>query len=273
MKFGIAIDFNPSTDGKAWEERYKSAIDMGYDYIEANAGQIAKMSLDEINSAKIRLAGISILAANCLFPGEMPVVGINRDQAQISEYLDGTLKNCSLLGIKKVVFGSGWSRRIDGGYPYEKAHQDMRSTCKIASDTASKYNIIIAVEPLNRGECNFINTVSQGLALVKELDLENIRLLADLYHVYQSGGDFSIKKEDIKYFSHFHCARPQDRTLLTEVTAECLNFAKTIREAGYDDTVTTECVLENFDRGGIANLKVLREIFVCPHSCKKSLTI
>jgi len=42
---------------------------------------------------------------------------------------------------------------------------------------------LILLEPLNRYECDYINTLADGLAVAGEVAADNLRLLADTFHM------------------------------------------------------------------------------------------
>lgn len=44
-------------------------------------------------------------------------------------------------------------------------------------------SVRLAIEPINRYETELINTVESGLALVREVDMENVGLLLDTFHM------------------------------------------------------------------------------------------
>lgn len=48
---------------------------------------------------------------------------------------------------------------------------------------------MIVVEPMRRQECNFINTVVEGTAIVGKVNHPNVHLLFDVYHMLQNGED------------------------------------------------------------------------------------
>lgn len=52
-----------------------------------------------------------------------------------------------------------------------------------AGEFAAKANIRLAVEPLNRFETDILNTTAQGIALVDTIDLANVGLLLDTFHM------------------------------------------------------------------------------------------
>ena len=41
----------------------------------------------------------------------------------------------------------------------------------------------LAIEPLNTGECNFINGVAEAVSLAQEVNHPSVKVLSDLYHV------------------------------------------------------------------------------------------
>jgi sugar phosphate isomerase/epimerase len=51
------------------------------------------------------------------------------------------------------------------------------------SSRASTYNLPLLFEPLNRYETNMVNTVEDGVHLVRRLGTNNVKLLADLFHM------------------------------------------------------------------------------------------
>lgn len=46
-------------------------------------------------------------------------------------------------------------------------------------DVAAKYGITVVVEPLQTKETNLINTVAEGIEIVKKVDRPNVKCLAD----------------------------------------------------------------------------------------------
>ncbi|QDT54973.1 D-tagatose 3-epimerase [Caulifigura coniformis] len=48
---------------------------------------------------------------------------------------------------------------------------------------AASHGSILLIEPLNRFETNLLNTLADGSALLRSLSTENVKLLADLFHM------------------------------------------------------------------------------------------
>jgi D-psicose/D-tagatose/L-ribulose 3-epimerase len=51
-------------------------------------------------------------------------------------------------------------------------------------DYAMSKGVVLAIEPLNRFECDMINTVSQGLAYIQEVDRPNLGFHLDTFHMH-----------------------------------------------------------------------------------------
>ena len=52
---------------------------------------------------------------------------------------------------------------------------------------AEEQGVMIVVEPLNRGECNLINTVREGAEAVRRANHPAVKLLVDLFHMLRNG--------------------------------------------------------------------------------------
>jgi 5-keto-L-gluconate epimerase len=71
---------------------------------------------------------------------------------------------------------------------------------------AAQYKVTINFEPTNRYEINFINTTDQGLDIINRVNMPNLGLLLDLYHMYLEDDDMLSKivycRNIVKHF-HF----------------------------------------------------------------------
>lgn len=78
----------------------------------------------------------------------------------------------------------------------------LKSLC----DYAAQYNVNINFEPTNRYEINFINTTNDGLDIINRVNMPNLGLLLDLYHMYLEDDDMLSKivycRNIVKHF-HF----------------------------------------------------------------------
>ncbi len=235
MKFGACV----GTDA----EKIKVLKEAGFDYIETNMTDIATISDDDFNAflQALKENEIPCEASNCFIPGEYKLVGDNIDCACISAYVAKALERASRVGIKSAVFGSGGARRVPDGVLREDAHKQIAYFLKeIVSPEAAKYGICIAIEPLNKKECNCLNSVLEGVALADAIGCDNIKTLADLYHVFLENDPLDRIAMLKGKIIHSHIANPVGRCYPAPGDGfDYAPFMKAIRDAG-----CTRCSLE-----------------------------
>ncbi len=197
MKFGLCL----GTD----IERMKIAKELGFDYCESNCGGIVKSSEEHI--AAMKAVGIPVLAANC-FIG-LRVVGEERDNEKIAEYLEILFARGADLGISRFVFGSSGARRIPDGMSLSEGRAQIADFLKnLVAPLAQKYNIPVAIEPLRPAECNAINTIAHGIEIARAVDSPYIKVLADVKHMYEQGEDFEQLRQLKDMIIHSHTSNP-----------------------------------------------------------------
>ncbi len=70
---------------------------------------------------------------------------------------------------------------------------------------AMKENVTLVLEPINRYETNLINTLQQGVEIIKLLDYKNVQLVADLFHMNIEESSISDSIIDAgEQIGHFH---------------------------------------------------------------------
>ena len=80
-----------------------------------------------------------------------------------------------IIGSMQGRFGDGTDKPTALGY--------LSEALETLGEHASQYNVPLIYEPLNRYETNLVNTVAEGVALLESLSTNNVRLLADLFHM------------------------------------------------------------------------------------------
>lgn len=183
--FGVCISFKDRT-------RLFEAKAAGAQYYEINFTGLSEATESEADEflSFTKSEGIPCFAANGMFPGEMKLIGEQIDYVLIDEYLDKTAERFSKLGGKTVVLGSGKARRIPDGFSYDKATEQFVTLCADhVAPYMKKYGITCAIEPLRSGECNLITTAARGYEICKLANVDEVKLLVDLYH-------FDCEKED-----------------------------------------------------------------------------
>lgn len=81
-----------------------------------------------------------------------------------------------------AIIGSMQGRHGDGVTP-DQARDWLRAALDQLGEDARRYNIPLIYEPLNRYETNLTNTMAAGVEFLQSLQTDNVRLLADLFHM------------------------------------------------------------------------------------------
>ena len=238
-----------------WGE--KEIINSGYDFAECSVGLIMNISDEDFD--KVIENNVKIRICNCFIPSEYKIV---EDTPELWERVEKSLWRMEKLSTEIVVLGSGGARTIPDDMPYEEGLKKIESFLVRCNDLAKKHNIIIALEPLNHNESNFILTVRSAYELAKKLNLSNVKILADIFHMYVEKEDYSVVKETIDELYHIHINNPITRTCPTlEKNKEIEDFAKALNNASYNKTVTIESSFDNFDSEIRDAIVYLREVF------------
>lgn len=251
MKLGACIGNNPKD--------IKLAAEYGFDYVEAGFALFAKSSDEELEGYYKCLEenGIKCEASNCFIPGELKTVGEVVDYEALKAYIEKGMSRGIKAGLKTVVFGSGGSRAIPEGYPYNKAAKQIAYFLKeIVAPLAEKYGITVVVEPLS--DSNIINTVKEGCIFASMAESENVKGLGDSYHMYTFGDKFDNIKDVKGFLGHAHIAEPTKRIYPYENDgADYKSFLSALEYAGCP-RCSIEARCENFETEGAVAIKILR---------------
>jgi sugar phosphate isomerase/epimerase len=221
----------------------------GYSYIEEGVrGFLVPSEPDEvfnINLAQLKNSGIPMEACNSFLPGELKCVGPDAVHEKILQYAKTAFRRAEQSGVKTIVFGSSGARKIPEGFTKADARKQFVSLCKQMAPVAKKHSVVISLEPLNSKECNFINSVSEGGEIVREVDHPNFRLLADIYHMLiEEEGPESLV-ENGKYLYHVHIAEKEGRTAPGFHGEDFTPYFKALKQVGYKGRISVECSWEN----------------------------
>lgn len=122
----------------------------------------------------------------------------------------------------------------------DQALEWLADALRIAGKAAAKYNVPFIYEPLNRYETNLINRLSDGADLIEANALENIVLLADLFHmnIEEANLTTSIRAAG-KHIGHVHYADSNRRAMGFGHTNPAPIVAA-LKEIGYDGHLSAE---------------------------------
>lgn len=240
MRFGNCVDLVAAAKGD------RRVVDwmMGakFDFLEANLTSLARATEAEFQAAKALAeeSGMPVPVCNCMFPRDIRIAGGDQQPAAIREYVDSAFLRASALGVKKVVLGSDKSRQLPDGYDQDRAYAEFIDVVKeCVVPYCEKYAITVVIEPL-RKPCNFINTLPDGMRVVRGVNSPWVMLLADTIHMITSGENPDYVREICGFLRHVHVSDWNRALPEFGYSSELTGVLRAIRLSGYDGDFSFE---------------------------------
>lgn len=231
----------------------QAAQEAGYDYIELPVSMVKPESPDsdfEQVADIIRSYGIVPEVWNSLLPAEMKITGPEVDTYRIERYLRTAFLRIEELGGEVVVFNSAEARNAPQGFSSDEAAEQIIEFVTLAGRIAGTYGITIAIQPINSGQCNVINTLTDALQIVRTADHPFVKLAADIRQIQQEHEPLEhIIKARAEIVHVRACADPQ------------AEFLEVLKEIGYNERISIDCLAPEAPKALTDLHKLCGEIF------------
>jgi sugar phosphate isomerase/epimerase len=234
----------------------------GYSFVEENVrGFLVPAEADSVFDQKLALlkdSKLPVEACNSFLPGNLKCVGPAPLHEDILKFGETAFRRAQMAGVKTIVFGSGGARAIPEGFSREEARNQFITLCKQLAPLAKKYNVVISLEPLNTKECNFVNSVAEGGEIVKAVNHENFRLLADIYHMLMENESPAniTKYGDLLY--HTHIAEKTGRSAPGVNKEDFKPYFKALKDVKYEGRMAIECSWKNLSEQAATAINEMR---------------
>ena len=223
-------------------ENASTMNEAGLDYIEA---QLVPMKLEDdaaYAKAKTLIADLPLpaLAFSYLFPHDARIVGPEKDERRNRAYFDRVVELMSTARAQIVVLGSGWTRNVPEGWSRRQAEDEFLTTLSWCADALRGSGATLVIEPLNRKESNLVNSVGDGARLAKLLGRDEVRGLADFYHMDEENEPLDQLREHGEWLAHIHLA---DTGRLNPGTGQYdyPAYFGNLKACGYNGLLSAEC--------------------------------
>ena len=224
-----------------FEESIKKVASLNFDGAELAVRNPKDLKLETI---------VNIIKENNL---EAPAIGTG--QAYLEEGLSFSDPNeiVRKMAVERInnqiIFASHFNAQVIIGLIRGKINESVNreeteewtiDCLRKCTEFAKNYNVRLTLEPVNRYESNFINTLGEGMEFIKRVGASNLGLLADTFHMNieeVSIYDSIIQAKD--YITHVHFA---DSNRWAPGCGH-LNFAKivqTLKKIDYQGYVSAE---------------------------------
>ena len=192
---------------RGFEESVRKAADFGYHGVELalqSADEIAPQKLSQwLSKANVEVSAIStgqvFAALGLYFTHPDPEI-----RNRVVDVFTGLIHLAKDFG---QIINVG---RVRGFIAEHQTHAETESlfidTAARLCDIAAKDGVTIIIEPVNRYEINFVNSVDEGAAIVQQVKRDNIGLMPDVFHMNIEDaniGDTLARHKDLIKYIHF----------------------------------------------------------------------
>ena len=247
MKFALC---NEMFEDRPLAEVCSIASQLGYDGIEIapfTLGTSAENISSELRKETRRIItdkGLEVVGLHWLFAGPegLHITTMNgKIWGRTKDYLSCLLDLCSNLDGKVLVLGSPKQRNLETGQTFEDALKRAADLLISVLDKAGELGLTICIEPLSPVETDFINTVAQGMEIVRQINHPNLKIHLDVKAMCSEPTPVSdiIRSVKVENIGHFHV---NDSNLYGPGmgNVDYGPIAEAIRDIGWDKWLSVE---------------------------------
>ena len=178
-------DFAPLLYAGDWKAALDAAEELGFDAIEMSVrdpSDPAVVACDD--QARRRGVRISALATGQSFYSDG--WSLTSDDPEVQARLRGRMNRIiDLAAPWEALVVIGGVRGELSGLESERVDQYRRAVEAVRgiAEYAGGQNVSLVVEPINRYETNYLNTIDETLQFITEVDLDNVGILPDTFHM------------------------------------------------------------------------------------------
>lgn len=246
-------------------DHYGLLEELGCDFIELAGNQVAFWSEEQLNSGKemIEQGNVKCCGFNAALPPDIALCGVEFNLEKAKAYAELLCKRGSVLGISAIGIGSPKSRQVKKGDDFSFAWLQVESFLKMFAEVAQPYGITVMYESLNHTESEFGLSIREGADLVQRLNLPNLKIVFDIYHMHMEQEEMCELEYALPYVHHVHIAervvdeRRYPSENLYEFYRDCLSAVK---KSGYQGAISTEAFDGDVREGVARSLALVKKI-------------
>jgi len=234
----------------------------GFDYVELSTAEIVALSDADFAELQhqVKQSGFPVYATDVFIPATIKLTGPDIDKDQQMAYVRKALDRVAALNAHIIVLGSGAARRVPDGFSHDAAFDQLVDFLRRIAPEARARNIVVTVEPQSQEESNIINSVAEGVKLIKAVNDPNIQLVLDIYYLDKTHEDPSAIVAAKDYVRHFHFSNPTGRVFPARWDEyNYAPFFAALREMNYTGGISIDAHTTNFANDAPQTVAFLRD--------------
>ena len=221
----------------------------GYDYAEVSLARVLSLS-DEQIAAYQKLfsdAGLPVEAFNNSIPSWMPLVGPDFDKKVLCSYIERAVVLAKQFGVRVITMCGPIRDWVSPDFDWSVGFAQYVEFMRMYADEAVKYNITLAIEPINSEENGFISTVEDACKVIDACERKNIKVIVDFCHFFKQNDNWEQLMElSADQICHAHYAAQACRSFpLQADEEECCKVLRPFIAAGFHGRISVEAKTQN----------------------------
>jgi sugar phosphate isomerase/epimerase len=245
MKLSVAIADTTATANafvvfRGFEASIRQAARLGYDGVE-----LALKLASEVDRAALRgWLGEAGIEVSCISTGQVfAALGLTLSAADAARRAEAQAVFRDLVDLASEFGGMvniGRARGSIGVRPRSEVEGLFLESVGALCEYAAPRGVTLLVEPVNRYEIDFINSVEDGAALLDRLGAPNLKLMPDVFHMNIE--DRTIGGELARHARHVGYVHLADSNRLAPGWGhtDFSDVFRGLRASGYDGWVSVE---------------------------------
>ena len=262
MKYGIYYAYWE----QEWAADYKKYVEkvskLGVDILEVGAAPLPDYTEKEISELRKCAQDNGVILTAGYGPTYEHNIGAVEPEVRAGamEWYKRLFEVMGKLDIHKIggAIYSYWPvdfSKADKEEDWKRSAEGIR----LLAEEAKQYDIMLGMEVLNRFESHILNTAAEGVAFVKEVGMDNVKVMLDTFHMnIEEVSMGAAIREAGNLLGHFHTGEC-NRMVPGKGRMPWREIGEALRDIHYDGTVVMEPFVRMGGQVG-SDIKVWRDI-------------
>lgn len=192
---------------RGFEKCIPKAATLGFDGVELALKRAEEIDIELLH----QLLGDNNLEVSCISTGQVFADGgltLTDENPQKRSQVIAVFKDLiDLAAIFGKKINMGRVRGTIGNRSQQWVENLFCETLAELGEYAGKQKVTLLIEPINRYESDFINTIQEGIRILKKTGLSNLKIMPDVFHMnIEEVSIIGELAENIQYIDYIHLA-------------------------------------------------------------------
>ena len=224
-----------------FEAGCQQAAEIGFDAVELFAPGPDKISMTDVRASVekhgLELAAVGTGAGMILHGHSLSDIEDAR-RAIACGFVRSMIDYGAKMGVPAII--GSMQGKFGGDDTYEAGRARLAQSLESLGNHAARHSVPLLFEFLNRYESNLSNTVTDAIELIESQGSDNIKILADLFHMNIEEADMAQAIRDGgSHIGHVHFA-DSNRNAIGFGHSEIQSVAAALKDIGYTGYASAE---------------------------------